>query len=48
VYRMLISSVSNVKIMTEKMAVIMPKPSTDISYIPQKVWDSLLASKKDK
>jgi hypothetical protein len=48
VYRMLTSSVSNVKILTEKMAVIMPKPSTDISYIPQKVWDSLLASKKDE
>jgi hypothetical protein len=46
-YRMLTSSVSDVKTLTEKMAVVMPKPSTDISYIPQKVWDSLLASKQD-
>jgi hypothetical protein len=30
------------------MAVIMPKPSTDISYITQKAWDSLLASTKDE
>jgi hypothetical protein len=47
-YRMLTSRVSNVKFLTEKMAVIMPKPLTDISYIPQKVGDSLLASKKDE
>jgi hypothetical protein len=45
---MLTSSVSNVTILTENMAVIMPKPLTDIGYIPQKAWDSFLATKKDE
>jgi hypothetical protein len=45
-YRMLTSSVTNVQILTEKMAIILPKPTPDISYIPQKVWDSLLVAKK--
>lgn len=45
-YRMFASSVQNVSILTEKMAMIMPKPSMDIFYIPQKVWTALEASKK--
>ena len=43
---MLTSSVTNVQLLTEKMAILLPKPTPDISYIPQKVWDSLLTSKK--
>jgi hypothetical protein len=36
-YRMLTSSVTNVQLLTEKMAIVLPKPTPDISYIPQKV-----------
>ena len=43
---MLTSSVTNVQLLTKNMAIVLPKPTPDISYIPQKVWDSLLVSKK--
>jgi hypothetical protein len=45
-YQMLTSSVTDVQLLTEKMAIVLPKPTPDISYIPQKVRDSLLPSKK--
>jgi hypothetical protein len=45
-YRMLTSSVTNVQILTKKMALLLPKPTTDISCIPQEVWGSLLPTKK--
>ena len=45
-YRALTSSISNVQLLNKKLAVIMPKPTSDISYIPQKVWESLLRPKK--
>ena len=45
-YRVFASSISDVQILNKKLAVIMPKPTADISYIPQKVWDSLLRPKK--
>jgi hypothetical protein len=45
-YRVFASSITDVQILNEKLAVIMPKPTADISYIPQKVWESLLRPKK--
>ena len=45
-YRAFTSTTANVQILNEKMTAIMSSPSTDISYIPQIVWDSLLRPKK--
>ena len=45
-YRAFASSISDVQLLNKKLAIIMPKPGADISYIPQKGWDSLLRPKK--
>ena len=46
IYRMLASSKDDVITLKEMMAVIMPAPTTAVSFIPYSVWETLPATKK--
>lgn len=46
VYRLLASSKEDVTTLKEMMATIMPRPNTDVSFIPYVVWESLPSEKK--
>ena len=46
VYRAITTSTKNVEILNSRLALLMPKPTTGISYVPYSVWELLEKSKK--